>query len=148
MTVDASTRGRRNRANGANTERRVATYLRTWWPDACRAVRNTQPDPGDIAGTAPDLWWSVKDCQVERISTWLDEVAVKAPPAVGLLVVRRRGHADPGAWWCWLHLSDLAYLLKRPGHVDCATSPVRMELGDVIDLCQAAGLTPTTRSAP
>jgi hypothetical protein len=144
--LDASTRGRRNRANGAAYERKVARYLKTWWPDAVRAVRNTTPDPGDVDGTNPCLWWSVKNCQDERYTEWFAEIDRKAGGRVGLLVVRRRGHADPGRWWCWLRLGDLADLVN--GHVN--TDPanpgawVRLELAAAVGVLVAAGLAPLT----
>lgn len=131
----ASVRGRSNRARGAAAERRVAAYLRTWWPDANRAVRTTHPDPGDIDGTGPDKWWSVKDCQDERIDAWMAEIAVKAPDRYGLLVIRRRGTADVGRWWCWLtheHLADLTTVVYR-AHID-STALVRTELRHVVEL--------------
>jgi hypothetical protein len=107
-------RGRRNRANGAAYEVKTANYLRTWWPDACRAVRNTTPDPGDVDGTSPSLWWSVKNCERELINPWFEEMRVKAAGRIGLLVVRRRGYADPGGWSCWLTLGDFCEIAGGP----------------------------------
>jgi hypothetical protein len=142
--LDASTRGRRNRANGAAYERRVANYVKPWWPDAVRAVRNTTPDPGDVDGTNAGLWWSVKNCQTEQMSAWQAEVDAKAGGRIGLLVVRRRGYADPGRWWCWLHLGDLAELIGRGPADDLAERGawVRLELAAVVGLLVAAGLAP------
>jgi hypothetical protein len=138
--TNASDRGRRNRANGATCERRVASYLRVWWPDACRAVRNTHPDPGDIDNTSPSLWWSVKDCKAELIGAWFAEMDVKAAGRIGLLVVRRNGYADPARWWCWMRLSDLCDSLGVDGpefHVQHADR-VRMELGVAAALVHAS----------
>ncbi len=135
----ASQIGRRNRANGAAAERQVARYLTTWWPDACRAVRNTTPDPGDVDCTSPSLWWSVKNCEQERLAAWMDELVAKQQGRIGLLVVRRRGVADPGRWWCWLTLRDLGVLLDASATlpVEAWFAPVRMELRDVIPLLLA-----------
>ena len=135
--------GRANRRRGATVERSVARYLAAWWPDAVRAVRSTTPDPGDIANTSPSLWWSVKDCDVERYPAWFAEMAEKAQGRIGLLVVRRRGHADPARWWCWTTLHDHNELVGAPppgamaGVLD--EWPVRMELGHVAPLLHAAG---------
>lgn len=150
--IDASTRGRRNRANGASCERDVARWLRPWWPDACRAVRNTAPDPGDLDCTSPGLWWSVKNCQEERTNAWMAELNDKAGTPgferVGLLVVRRKGHASPGEWWCWLRVGDLVHLAGDVSslHADADESPVRMELRHVMPLLVQANYAPTPRS--
>ena len=139
----ASQRGRRNRARGATCERTTARYLTAWWPDAVRAIRNTNPDPGDVANTSPSLWWSVKDCAVERYPEWLAEMADKAQGRIGLLVVRRRGHADPARWWCWTTLHDFTEITGGPPPGSMAGVldqwPVRMELGHVLPLLAAAG---------
>lgn len=142
MTVDASHRGRRNRANGADCERKVARYLQTWWPDACRAVRNTDPDPGDVDCTSPSLWWSVKNCAVERYPAWFAEMQAKAGDRIGLLVVRRRGYASPERWWCWIRMDDLAALVdgglgEVPGTSDAY---VCVELGALVPLLVAYSL--------
>lgn len=139
-----SRRGRRNRANGHDAERRVARYLRTWWPDACRAVRNTTPDPGDIDATSPGLWWSVKDCQQERMATWLAELDTKAQGRLGLLVVRRRGHAWPAEWWAWLDAGYLVAIASRRDHTfESFGWPVRAELRHVVPLLVEAGYAPS-----
>lgn len=135
----ASHIGRRNRANGAAAERQVARYLTAWWKDACRAVRNTTPDPGDVDCTSPSLWWSVKNCEQERLTAWMEELIAKRQGRIGLLVVRRRGHASPGRWWCWLTFRDLGVLLDASATVQAAAprAPVRMELRDVVPLLVA-----------
>lgn len=147
--VDASTRGRRNRVNGATAEAKVARWLRPWWPDACRAIRATSPDPGDIDCTSPGLWWSVKNRQQERTAAWMAELSSKAgiPGAgrVGLLVVRRHGHASPGEWWCWLRVGDLVHLTADVSSLDAERdeSPVRMELRHVMPLLVQANYAPS-----
>lgn len=130
-----SQRGRRNRANGAAYEVKLANYLKAFWPDACRAVRNTIPDPGDIDGTSPSLWWSMKNCADERYPLWFAEMTQKATGRIGLLVVRRRGYADPGRWWCWLTLEDFLEIAETSiaGSFGAdGAAQVRMELGAVI----------------
>lgn len=136
--TSAAYRGRRNRVNGAETERAVARYLTPWWPDARRAVRSTDPDPGDIAETSPSLWWSVKRLKSvgEQVpAVWLAELTAKKRGAIGLLVVRRFGHADVGRWWCWISLADLAEVLQA--HVPVPFEDdrhARFELRDVVPL--------------
>lgn len=146
MSVDASTRGRRNRANGADYERRLANYMKRWWPDACRGVRNTYPDPGDIAEIGPALFVSMKRVEQERINPWMAELLEKAAGRLGLLIVRRKGHADPGEWWCWLTFHDLTVLMEAPppGAYDANDhAHVRMELRDVMDLLVFSNYAPT-----
>ena len=144
MIVDASTRGRRNRVKGASCERQVASWLHPWFPEACRAVRNTYPDPGDLDCTAPGLFWSVKNCRVEKIDAWMGELEEKRGGRNGLLVVRRVGKSSPGRWWCWLTLGDLMEICSSLYGTTVAdllpdsSAPVRMELQDVMPLLVAA----------
>ncbi len=127
--------GRRNRANGAAYEVKLANYLKTYWPDACRAVRSTTPDPGDVDGTSPSLWWSMKNCEGERIDAWFAEMAEKGAGRIGLLVVRRRGYADPGRWWCWLTVADWLDLTCAPTDVPVdPQAQIRLELAAVVPL--------------
>lgn len=144
MTAEASARGRASRVKGATGERDVAKWLRPHYPDACRAVRNTIPDPGDIACTSPGLWWSVKNCKVEQINPWMAELEAKRDGRLGLLVVKRAGYASPGSWWVWLTLRDLRSLL---GFDDgdalevwgsSLDEPCRMELHALMPLLVAA----------
>lgn len=148
-SVDASTRGRRNRANGANYERRLAAYLKRWWPDACRGIRNTYPDPGDIAEIGPALFVSMKRVEQERINPWMAELEEKAAGRLGLLIVRRKGHADPGEWWCWLRLGDLVHLAGDVTslHAEQDVSPVRMELRHVMPLLVHSNYAPAPKEA-
>lgn len=149
-----STRARASRNRGITAERALVRYLRdNGFAGAERAVRTgyrtpdrISADPGDITGT-PGLVWSVKDCATERITTWFDELehmrnAVTAD--VGLLVVKRRGHANPGEWWCWLWLGDLAALLTAsdvviPRELAWTLAPARLELADVVGLLRRGG---------
>lgn len=144
---DASTRGRANRLKGAKAERDVAIWLRPWYPDACRAIRNTYPDPGDLDCTSPGVFWSVKDCKIEQINAWMEELDHKADGRIGLLVVKRRGHASPGEWWCYLALEHLSSLLGGVDseHLAYQGAPVRMELRYVMPLLVLGDYAPTPR---
>jgi len=142
--------GKANRRKGAVAERDLVKYLRNvGFGGAERAVRTgyrtatrVAADPGDITGT-PGIVWSVKDTATERLDQWLAELDAMAAGLddVRLLVHKRRGHADPGRWWCWLRASTLIRLLDnnlRPdGPGDSA--PLRMELRHVIRFLRAAG---------
>lgn len=150
----ASQRGSTNRRRGIQAERDVCRWLRAnGFPHAERAVRTgfravdrTSADPGDITGT-PFILWSIKDCAVEQIGRWFDELAaMDAGADLGLIVHKRRGHADPARWWCWLTLGHLVQLVI-PTHLPAAVlavadgspAPLRMELGHVVPLLVAAG---------
>lgn len=119
-------RGRANRNKGHQAERDICKWLRAHgFSGAERAVKTgfraadrTVADPGDITGT-PCIVWSVKDVEREHMKQWLAELdAMLAghpyPEALGLLVHKRRGHADPGSWWVWISAPDLAALLGAP----------------------------------
>lgn len=163
----AAQRGRANRDRGHRAERDVVRWLRdNGFPSAERAVRTgyrtasrVAADPGDITGTGPVLW-SVKDCARERIDAWMDELDAMSDDSqyggvsVPLLVVKRRGHADPGRWWCWLwqgqYLDLYRTWLVRSNLTDPYDNlplwtptgteyPLRMELGHVMPLLLAAG---------
>lgn len=143
--------GRASRDKGARFERAVATALRPWFPEARRSRdngSNRTADTGDLAGTHPGLWWSLKDVKAAHgdppalIAGWLTEAAVKAAGATPLVVQKRPGHADPLRSWCWLMLDDLTWLTVRDRST-AAPSPVRMQLSDVLALLAYAGYTTT-----
>lgn len=150
----ASQRGTSNRRRGLTAERDLARWLRTvGFAGAERAVRTgfrtadrISADPGDITGTGP-IVWSVKDCAAEQITKWFGELDSMGDgdSEVYLLVHKRRGHASPARWWCWLSLGQLLDLATeahpcqlRAVARDAAT-PLRMELGAVVPLLRAAG---------
>jgi hypothetical protein len=147
-----SQRGRSNRNRGLNAERDLCKWLRTnGFPGAERAVRTgfrtvdrTSADPGDVMGS-PGIVWSVKDCAVEQRSVWMaeleamDDRPIKAggDEPIRLLVHKRRGHADPGKWWCWMRAHQMALLLDDGD--SSFVFPVRAELGDIVPLLRIAG---------
>lgn len=152
-TATNSQRGTTNRRRGHQAERDLARWLRAnGFPHAERAVRTgfrandrVSADPGDIDGT-PGIVWSVKDCAAEQTPKWLAELAVMqagARAVHGLLVTKRRGHADPARWWCWLALDDLVRLAtdEPARHLSDAGAgqPVRIELGTLAPLLRTAG---------
>lgn len=156
LTRTRSEIGRANRARGIATERDLARYLRvTGWPDAERkpdtgwSTRDrTSPDAGDIRNT-PGLCWQVKstpELTGERLSTAMRQAADQAVVAgadYGIVVHRRTGKSSPGLWWAYLPLGDLAALVSgqaRPLVADPVwDAPVRLVLGDVVELLHRAG---------
>lgn len=147
-----SQRGKSNRRKGHDAERDLARWLRTvGFGGAERAVRTgfrtadrTSADPGDITGTGP-IVWSVKDCAVEQVAKWFAELDAMGDgdTEVYLLVHKRRGHASPARWWCWMRVRDLLGLVHYDGldgyEGASADALVRMELGHVVPLLRGAG---------
>jgi hypothetical protein len=152
--------GAMSRNKGAKAERDLVAYLRmVGFGGAERAVRTgyrtkdrTSADPGDITGT-PGIVWSVKDCAVDEHPKWLAELDAMHGQAtdVRLLVHKRRGHAIPDKWWCWMRQGTYGQLYldwiegidavrqMDPLPVWPAVFPIRMELGHVIDLLRLVG---------
>lgn len=142
--------GANNRRRGIVAERDLVRWLRAHgWPQAERSVvtgyrtpDRERRDGGDVTGT-PGVVISLKDCAVERIAAWWDELqAMDGAGSVRLLVVKRRGHADPGLWWCWLTAAELVDLFpsKDPmsEHIT-VHGLVRMQLNVVAPLLHMAG---------
>ncbi|MER7009935.1 hypothetical protein ABT324_00705 [Saccharopolyspora sp. NPDC000359] len=151
--------GRANNRKGKNTERRVvAGYLReSGWPDAerkpdpgWRSTDRACPDLGDIRGT-DRLVWQVKDrtdlsgLDIVRILAETAEQAIAAGADYGIVIQRCAGKADPGRWWAWLPVGDLAALVAAGQHDWPAVLdpqlqvPARVELADLVPLLHAAG---------
>jgi len=133
--------GATNRRRGITTERALVRWLRAnGWPNAERSVvtgyrthNRERRDGGDITGT-PGIVWSLKDHTVERIPQWWTELKRMGGGRLRLLVVKNRGHANPGDWWCWLPLTTLTTLQPHPGN-----DLVRCQLSTVAALLRAAG---------
>lgn len=142
--------GATNRRRGIVAERDLVRWLRAnGWPQAERTVvtgyrtaQRERRDGGDITGT-PGITWSLKDCAVERIAEWWSELeAMDGHRDVRLLVVKRRGHADPGLWWCWLTLAELVDLFPSvdPMSQHITTHGlIRVQLNVVAPLLHLAG---------
>lgn len=128
MTAATKTRSqlaKLSREKGVKAERDLCAWLRPWWPDVDRTQRTgyrtalrQRKDNGDIAGT-PGIIWSVKDAERHYIAHWWTELVNMqlehplpqwAPVPIRLLVVKNAGHANPGEWWCWMPLYQLAAL--------------------------------------
>lgn len=149
-TRTPSQRGRANRTKGAQAERDLCRWLRgNGFPGAERAVRTGfnaggryGADPGDLTGT-PGIVWSVKDCAVERLDQWLDELETMRDAEnarLGLLVHKRRGHADPARWWCWAPFDQWLSLRDANTPPDGPWGcPARLELGHAVTLLRTVG---------
>jgi hypothetical protein len=154
--------GRASRAKGIRAERELAKYLRTWWPEAERAVvtgfragDHVCDDRGDIRG-AGELVWQCKNVATltdKDVDDILEETRIQTYAArahYGIVVQRRQGKTDPGKWWAWLTVADVTQLAAqgrykpRPDAWSYTFSgrrmpSVRMLLADVVDLLLDAG---------
>jgi hypothetical protein len=142
---------RRPKDKGTDAERAVVRYLQAYgWPNAeRRALRGTQ-DAGDITGT-PGICWEVKSRKRPvsdlDVTTWLVETETETAAAgaeIGVLVVRRHGVGEghAGRWWAYMRLGTAAILhvtLVNPTPETWNGPPVRMLLGDAVELLRAAG---------
>lgn len=150
--------GRSNLAKGKAQERKVVAYLRvSGWPGAERTVRTgyhvpgrISRDRGDIDGT-PGLVWQIKDVAERewwRIPKWLadtDEQRHAAAADIGILVIRRAGHAHPAEWWAHLYLHDMMTLAGAGFDFSPPEVPIRLELHHLLPILRQAGYgTPPT----
>lgn len=141
-----------NIRKGKERERNVVTYLRVnGFPGAERTVRTgyrnsgrMSPDQGDINGT-PGLAWQVKDMaerewwRIPRFMIETQEQAKAAKADLGILVVRRPGHAHPGEWWAHVYLHQVVGLLGLPYDAAPPNVPVRFELQYLVPILLDAG---------
>lgn len=135
---------------GTAAESAVLKQITPYFRQAKRLVLAGAADRGDIGDTG-DFIFEVKGGHTaERaepgdIAAWMEEARVEARNSrvpFGVLVTKRKavGHANARKWWVWLRIEDLAELtggFYRSGrHV-----PVRLELGDFLELIADHGYT-------
>ncbi len=167
----ASRRAKSNRDKGNTTERDLAKWLRTWYPEAERSVAagfkvasdsGRGQDRGDIRDACvPEhpIVWQVKNVTGSHPNGLAGKALVQflvacrqqrdaAKAELGLLVEKRSGHASPAAWFVHLDARELAALIYRrffPCTVaphEGARGPVRMLLGDLMPILVRAGFAP------
>lgn len=154
----AARRGKANSDRGKRAERDLVTWLRGHgWPGAERTVRTghrtrtrTSVDRGDVDGT-PGVAWQLKDVADSALSLipkWLAETEaqrVAAGADVGVLVVKRRGHADPGDWYAFVPLVELMHEVMTPaasrgiGAAAMFAVPVRLAVADLAPILHGRG---------
>jgi hypothetical protein len=123
-----------------------------YFPTAERLALKGEDDEGDI-GHCGDFIFEVKGGKQTKqvgdvlLKTWMTEARVEAENrgvSFGVLVLQRAGFGAPRArrWWVWLDAEDFAELVTGiwapSGFV-----PIRMELGDFLDLLADQGYTPS-----
>lgn len=106
-----------NKAKGSAAERAVTDYLNVRGVDAERVPAGATLDRGDI--WVPDKNWpaiQVKNHARLNLAGWIDDVTIQAVNAgrdTGIVVHKRRGKGNPGAWYVTLTLDDLVTLIER-----------------------------------
>jgi len=140
----------RSKDIGTRAETAVVRAARTrGFPGADRLTLTGAHDRGDV-GLCPGVIVEVKggeaaraasDAQIER---WLGETNIEAMHAgadVAFLVVQRRGvgAANAHRWWAWWRLGWLDALRADEIPDDIDPIPVRMLLGDALQLLREAG---------
>ena len=146
----------RPREIGTAAETAVVKVLRDYFPTADRSPLRGGHDQGDIRGTG-DFIWEVKagaqargakslgEATAGRVTEWLRQTEVERVNArvrFGILVTVRGGVGPNNArrWWAWLSVAALADICGAAGHTN--DYPVRLELGDLLDLLADQGFTP------
>ena len=103
------------RRRGIRWEQALAAWLRAHgWPAAeCAPRGGVQPD-GDLLGI-PHLYVEAKAAHALDLAGWLDKARTLAGPhRLPLVVVKRRGKADPGEAYVVTRLADLTPWLHDP----------------------------------
>ena len=107
-----------SRAKGTAAETAVVGFLRDLaWPHAERRALHGNADTGDIAGL-PGVVLEVKNAKRTELAAWLDELdaeIVNAHADTGVLVVKRRGHTNPGKWFAIMSFDRWCVLLNEAG---------------------------------
>ena len=102
-----------SKAKGTAAEVAVVKWLNAnGYPHAERRALAGSSDKGDVAGL-PSTVVEVKSCKSHALSQWVDELEaeiVNARSLTGVVIAKRRGTTDPGAWYAimpakrWLDL--------------------------------------------
>ena len=146
----------RPREIGTAAETAVVKILRDYFPDADRSPLRGNRDQRDIRGTG-DFIWEVKAGAVARgraglaetaagnVTEWLrqtEQERIHAGSRFSVLVTVRAGVGPKNArrWWAWLHTAAFADIMGAPGHQNA--TPLRLELGALLDILADQGLTP------
>lgn len=137
---------------GTAAETAVVRVLADYFPGVKREPLRGARDQGDIR--TGDVIWEVKGGKTARgaastgsagpglLAAWMEQTAVEKSHAgsrIGVLVTARAGFGASRArsWWAYLRVDELALILGADGHRQAA--PVRLELGQLLDLMADCG---------
>ncbi|MGO2362320.1 MAG: hypothetical protein ACTH6N_14490 [Brachybacterium tyrofermentans] len=106
------------RAAGARFERQIADWLAEHLDDRIdRRVKTGSKDRGDIGGVrhrGRRVVLELKDTARTDLAGWIREAHLEAgndDAAIGAVIAKRRGTADPAEQWVHMTVADLAWLL-------------------------------------
>ena len=103
------------RRRGVRWEQHLTSWLRSHgWPLAECAPRGGWQPNGDVLGI-PHLYVEAKNTRALDLAGWIDKARTLAGPhRLPLVIVKRRGKADPGDAYVIARLADLAPWLHDP----------------------------------
>ncbi|MFI5664623.1 hypothetical protein [Streptomyces sp. NPDC051684] len=130
----------RSKAKGTAAETAVVRFLReAGFTQAERRTLNGVQDRGDIAGI-PGVVIEVKNCARQELPAWIGEAERERDndrAGLGVVWHKRRGKADPGAWFVSMSGGQFAALLREhqglPASADL-TDAERQFLAFALDL--------------
>lgn len=102
------------RRKGASFEALVAAHLREYYPSAERHL--TGSGQGDIGGLPLPLVIECKNCATFTPAAWFTQLAAamqRTGAAMGVVIHKRRGVADPGRQFVTMDLNTFIDLLRR-----------------------------------
>ena len=109
--------GAGRRRKGADAERALANFLSDRLGRVVRRNVDRRVDTGDLLGVG-SVGVECKNCARLDLSGWLrqaQEGAERAGLSMGVVVVKRRGTADPGGWYAVMSVADLCELIREHG---------------------------------
>lgn len=147
---------------GREAENAVVRQMRLrYWPHSERRRLMGVEDQGDINPGVETLCIEVKGGNAARtasdnqVAAWMLETERERRQAganIGVLVLQRKGigPANADRWWALFPLVDIAGMTGSDIAVplDLATKPVRMLLGDALDLLGRSGYGDPRMAAP
>jgi hypothetical protein len=98
-----------SRAKGKKGEQEfINSYLRPYWPDACRNIDQFGADKNDCYNVA-GVHWQIKRTETFRVWDALAQAETEAAPVDLPIVAFRRNRSK---WYCVLEAAELVALLR------------------------------------
>lgn len=143
---------------GTAAETATVKQLRKYWPTADRSPLRGNRDQGDIQGTGAFIWEikagrAAREINTALLNAWLAQTEIERLNAgvdFGVLVTTRLGYGPKNAnrWWAWLPISRFSTIIGGAYYPpDGNDYPVRMELGDLLEILADQGYTPDIEPA-
>lgn len=140
------------KAIGTAAESAVLKICLPYYPDAHRLVLAGQQDQGDIRLNRDwivEVKGGAQTAQVgdKKLAGWVDELYAEighASADFGFLVLQRAGFGKPNAdrWWAYISLGVLVSITATTTlPPDIYDVMVRLELGELLTVMHAAGIT-------